>query len=63
MAKGKAASTEGKAKVKQPKSKCCVSKTRCTRCPIRMLKEGTLPEGYTVKRRKLVKTKKRRLAA
>ncbi len=28
---------------------------RCNRCPLRMLKEGTLPEGYTVKKRKLVK--------
>ena len=36
-----------KGKVKQPKSKCCVSKDRCKRCPIRMLKEGTLPAGYT----------------
>ncbi|MET1060721.1 MAG: hypothetical protein ABWX84_14070 [Nocardioides sp.] len=41
-----------------PKSKCCVSKDRCKRCPIRMLKEGTLPEGYTVKKRKLVKAKR-----
>lgn len=38
-----------------PKSKCCVSKPRCKRCPIRMLEEGTLPEGYTVRKRKLVK--------
>ena len=46
----------GKAKVaKLPKKKCCVSTTRCTRCPLRMLKEGTLPPGYTVKKRKLVK--------
>lgn len=37
-----------------PKKKCCESKLRCNRCPLRMLKEGTLPEGYTVKRRKLV---------
>ena len=43
---------------KPPKTECCVSKTRCTRCPIRMLKEGTLPEGYTVRKRKLVKAKK-----
>jgi hypothetical protein len=42
-----------------PKSKCCVSKSRCKRCPIRMLKEGTLPPGYTVKKRKLVKAKKK----
>jgi hypothetical protein len=43
------------AKGKKPKAKCCVSDTRCKRCPIRMLKEGTLPQGYTVKKRKLVK--------
>jgi hypothetical protein len=46
-------------KVKKPKSKCCVSKSRCGRCPIRMLKEGTLPDGYTVKKRKLVKVEKK----
>lgn len=40
---------------KLPKKKCCESKTRCGRCPLRMLKEGTLPDGYTVHRRKLVK--------
>jgi hypothetical protein len=46
----------GKAKVaKLPKKKCCVSTTKCNRCPLRMLKEGTLPSGYTVKKRKLVK--------
>ena len=48
----------GKAKQqlrKLPKTKCCVSKKRCARCPIRMLKEGTLPEGYTVKKRVLVR--------
>lgn len=46
----------GKAKVaKLPKKKCCVSSTKCNRCPLRMLKEGTLPAGYTVKKRKLVK--------
>lgn len=38
-----------------PKMKCCESKKRCGRCPLRLLKEGTLPEGYTVKRRKLVR--------
>ena len=42
-----------------PKSKCCVSQDRCKRCPIRMLKEGSLPEGYTVKKRKLVKVGKK----
>ena len=40
---------------KLPKKKCCVSSTKCNRCPLRMLKEGTLPAGYTVKKRKLVK--------
>jgi hypothetical protein len=45
-----------------------VSKTRCKRCPIRMLKEGTLPEGMTVKKRRLVTldgkpVKKKHLAA
>ncbi len=34
-----------------------MSKDRCKRCQIRMLKEGTLPTGYTVKKRKLVKVK------
>lgn len=38
-----------------PKTKCCVSTTRCDRCPIRMLKEGTLPAGYGVRKRKLVR--------
>ena len=46
-------------KARKPKDKCCVSKTRCGRCPIRMLKEGTLPEGYTVRKRKLVKVDKK----
>ena len=44
----------GKA-VKLPKTKCCVSTTRCDRCPIRMLKEGSLPAGYGVHKRKLVR--------
>ena len=37
-----------------PKKKCCVSSKKCDRCPLRMLKEGTLPPGYTVKKRRLV---------
>jgi hypothetical protein len=41
-------------KAKLPKVECCVSKSKCGRCPLRMLKEGTLPAGYTVKRRQLV---------
>jgi len=40
---------------KLPKTECCVSKKRCERCPLRMLKEGTLPVGYTVRKRKLVR--------
>ena len=44
----------GKA-LKLPKTECCVSKTRCDRCPIRMLKEGSLPPGYGVRKRKLVR--------
>ena len=43
--------------VKKPKKKCCTSKPRCTRCPIRLLNEGQLPPGFTVHRRKLVKVK------
>lgn len=39
----------------KPKKKCCSDKPACKRCPLRMLREGTLPEGYTVKKRKLVK--------
>lgn len=58
MAKGKTKNKKDKVKG-LPKQKCCVSKDRCRRCPIRMLKEGTLPEGYTVKKRKLVKVKKK----
>jgi hypothetical protein len=58
--------SKGKSKTKAnkvkglPKQKCCVSRDRCKRCPIRMLKEGTLPEGYTVRKRKLVKVKKQK---
>lgn len=40
---------------KLPKTKCCVSKSRCDRCPIRMLKEGSLPSGYGVHKRELVR--------
>lgn len=40
---------------KLPKTKCCVSKSRCSRCPIRMLKEGALPSGYGVHKRELVR--------
>ena len=51
--KGKAAKV-----AKLPKKKCCESKDRCNRCPLRMLKEGTLPAGYTVHKRKLVTVEK-----
>lgn len=44
-----------KSKAKLPKTKCCVSKSKCGRCPLRMLKDGTLPEGYTVRKRELVR--------
>lgn len=37
-----------------PKLKCCESRNRCRRCPTRMLKEGTLPDGLGVRRRRLV---------
>lgn len=56
MGSKSASKKAGKAKVaKLPKKKCCVSTKKCSRCPLRMLKEGTLPPGYTVKRRRLVK--------
>ncbi len=42
----------------KPKKKCCVSKPRCTRCPLRMLADGTLPDGYTVRHLRLVKVAK-----
>ena len=37
-----------------PKVKCCTSKPKCARCPLRMMSEGTLPDGYAVKKRRLV---------
>jgi len=52
MGKGK----KSKAR-KLPKTECCVSKSKCGRCPLRMLKEGTLPDGYTVKKRVVVRAK------
>lgn len=50
---GKKKRSKGKAQ-KPPKVECCLSSTRCSRCPIRMLKEGTLPPPYAVKKRVLV---------
>ena len=38
-----------------PKRECCLDRPRCKRCPIRALAEGTMPPGYTVKRRRLVR--------
>jgi hypothetical protein len=58
---GKKTSESCLPKKKLPKKKCCVSKDKCRRCPLLALKLGTLPEGYTVKKRKLVKTKKTKL--
>ncbi len=58
MGKKKDKAKKKATKALKPKSKCCVSKNKCKRCPLRMLKEGTLPAGYTVKRRKLVKLDK-----
>lgn len=46
----------GKVKVKE---KCCVSKKKCSSCPIRLLQEGRLPAGYAVHKRKLVTAKKK----
>ncbi len=43
---------------RMPKKKCCQDRPRCKRCPLRALAEGTLPAGYTVKKRRLVKTGK-----
>ncbi len=51
---GKQKGSKGKV-AKLPKTKCCESRKKCGRCPLRMLKEGTLPSGYTVKRRQLVR--------
>ncbi len=41
-------------KARIPKTKCCTSKPKCTRCPLRMLADGTLPDGFTVKKRRLI---------
>ena len=55
--KGTKAGKGGGKVARLPKKECCVSKSKCNRCPLRMLQEGTLPSGYTVKKRKLVKAK------
>jgi hypothetical protein len=55
VAKKKSAKRSVSTVRKLPKVECCESKTKCGRCPLRMLKEGTLPSGYTVKKRKLVR--------
>jgi hypothetical protein len=46
---------DSKTVAKLPKLECCASRPKCGRCPLRMLKEGSLPSGYTVKKRKLVR--------
>ena len=51
----KSASKKAGKVARLPKKKCCVDTPKCNRCPLRMLQEGTLPPGYTVKKRKLVK--------
>ncbi len=56
---GKSKGTKRGKVARLPKKECCVSRTKCTRCPLRMLQEGTLPEGYTVRKRTLVKVKKK----
>ncbi|HEY7043993.1 MAG TPA: hypothetical protein VH419_10030 [Nocardioidaceae bacterium] len=43
-----------KALTKLPKVKCCTSKPKCQRCPLRMLADGSLPDGYAVKKRRLI---------
>jgi hypothetical protein len=59
VGKGKKKGKKGQARVaKLPKKKCCESRSRCNRCPLRMLKEGSLPAGYTVHKRKLVTVEK-----
>jgi hypothetical protein len=45
-------------KQRMPKKKCCEDKPRCKRCPLRALAEGNLPDGYTVKKRRLVRLEK-----
>jgi len=57
MGKGKKAKGKqaDRAVQKLPKVECCESRKKCGRCPLRMLKEGTLPEGYTVRHRQLVR--------
>ena len=55
MGSSKGSSKKAGKVAKLPKKKCCVDTPKCNRCPLRMLQEGTLPSGYTVKKRKLVK--------
>lgn len=52
-----------KAAKRLPKKKCCVSRPKCKRCPLRMLAEGTLPDGFGVKKRRLTKLSKAERAA
>ena len=59
--KGKKKGDKSSRRACLPKKKCCISKDKCKRCPLLALKLGTLPEGYTVKKRKLVKLAKKKL--
>lgn len=56
----KAARKHKKADKKGPKKKCCASKPRCTRCPIRMLAEGRLDPAVA---RELFRTERNRAQA
>ncbi len=58
---GKSKGTVRKLPKTLPKTECCESRSKCGRCPLRMLKEGTLPDGYTVKKRKLVRVDGKKL--
>ncbi|MFT0138360.1 hypothetical protein ACEK07_15890 [Alcanivoracaceae bacterium MT1] len=56
----KAALKRKKADKKGPKKKCCASKPRCARCPIRMLAEGRLDPAVA---RELFRTERNRAQA
>ena len=41
-------------KVVVPKAKCCDDSPKCGRCPLRLLKEQRMPDGLTVRKRRVV---------
>ena len=43
-----------KSKVVVPKAKCCDDSPKCGRCPLRLLKEQRMPDGLTVRKRRVV---------